>query len=342
VTRLTLADVAADAGVSRATVSLVLRDSPLVAQATRQRVLASMDRLGYVYHRGAASLRSKQSHTVGLIVTEVSNPFFAELTVGVETTLADAGIVVLLGHNYDSLEKQASLFKVMNEFGVDGLLITPAYETTERDLGLVLSAHVPHVLVTRYILGYDGPYVGVDNVVAARMLTEHLLEHGARKLAFIGGPHPSSARRDRRRGIEEALGGRRRKLPERMSIPTPATREAGYDAAMALLDRRDPPDTIICYNDIVAFGVLMACEKRDVAVGRDVRVAGFDDIAESAWKLPALTTVGPNPRELGLRAARLLLQQIAEPSTQVLDDVVEPTLVIRDSCGVHPARELVA
>jgi LacI family transcriptional regulator len=138
--RVTLADVAVDAGVSKATVSLVLRASPLVADTTRARVRQSMDRLGYVYHRGAASLRSRRSHTVGVVVTEVSNPFFAEFTVGAEATLADAGTVVLLGHNYESTAKQASLILVMQEYGVDGLLLTPANNTTATDLAPLLES----------------------------------------------------------------------------------------------------------------------------------------------------------------------------------------------------------
>src|SRR6476620_7059300 len=121
-TRVPLADVAVDAGVSKATVSLVLRESPLVADSTRAKVQQSMDRLGYVYHRGAASLRSRRSHTVGLVVSEVSNPFFAEFTVGAEAVLTESGTVVLLGHNYESTAKQALLIRVMQEYAVDGIL----------------------------------------------------------------------------------------------------------------------------------------------------------------------------------------------------------------------------
>ena len=160
--RVTLMDVAADAKVSRATVSLVVRDSPLVAEATRARVRASMEKLGYVYHRGAASLRSKRSNTVGLLVTDVSNPFYSELTVGVEAALAEAGTVVLLGHNYESLTKQGDLFRVMQEYGADGLLITPAHRTTAADLEPLLTARLPHLLIARYVEGHPAPYVGAD------------------------------------------------------------------------------------------------------------------------------------------------------------------------------------
>ncbi|WP_160159247.1 LacI family DNA-binding transcriptional regulator [Streptomyces sp. SLBN-118] len=336
--RVTLADVAVDAEVSRATVSLVLRESPLVAASTRARVRASMEKLGYVYHRGAASLRSRRSHTVGLVVTEVSNPFFAELTVGVEAALADAGIVVLLGHNYESTAKQADLLRVIPEYGADGLLITPAQNTTAEQLAPLVAARVPHLLLVRYVPGHPASYVGIDNVLGARAATEHLLWHGARKVAFLGGPESSSARRDRRQGVEEALAAHRRRLVASRSVPTPATRQGGYDAALALLGRKDRPDAIVCYSDIVAFGVLLACDELGIRVGEDVLVTGFDDIAESALQHPALTTIAMRPRELGERAARLLIQQIEEPDAPLVNDVSVPELIVRRSCGCRPDR----
>jgi LacI family transcriptional regulator len=333
VARITLTDVAADAGVSKATVSLVLRESPLVAAATRARVQASMARLGYVYHRGAASLRSRRSHTVGLLVTEVSNPFFAEFTVGAEAALAAAGIIVLLGHNYESTSKQASLIHVMQEYGVDGLLLTPAHLTTAADLAPLLAAEVPHVLVTRYVEGHAVPYVGADNVAGARLVTEHVIGHGAKRVAFLGGPEPSSARIDRRRGVEAAIAGQSRRLPKAVDVPTPATRQAGFDAAAKLLSTRHRPDAIVCFNDVVAFGVMLACERHGLKVGSDIMVTGFDDITEAALQHPGLTTVGLNPRDLGRRAAQLLLQQIDDPGRKLPDDVFDPPLVVRGSCG---------
>lgn len=331
--RITLTDVAADAGVSKATVSLVLRESPLVADGTRARVQASMARLGYVYHRGAASLRSRRSHTVGLLVTEVSNPFFAEFTVGAEAALAGAGIIVLLGHNYESTGKQASLIHVMQEYGVDGLLLTPAHSTTAEDLAPLRAARVPHVLVTRYVDGHAAPYVGADNVAGARAVTEHVIGHGAKRIAFLGGPEPSSARVDRRRGVEQAIAEHPRRLPKLLDSPTSATRNGGYDAATALLSGRHRPDAIVCFNDVVAFGVMLACEREGLTVGEDIIVTGFDDITEAALHHPGLTTVGLNPRDLGRRAAELLLQRIDDPLRELPDDVFDPPLLLRGSCG---------
>src|SRR5215470_14502280 len=131
---VTLVEVARDAGVSRATASLVLRGSDLVADETRERVLASMRKLGYVYHRGAASLRTQRSHTVGLIVPDVTNPFFAEMTVGIEQRLDQAQHVVLLGNTAETLNKQERLLAMMQEYRADGVLLCPATGTSAQTI----------------------------------------------------------------------------------------------------------------------------------------------------------------------------------------------------------------
>jgi LacI family transcriptional regulator len=333
--RVTVSDVARDASVSRSTVSLVLRDSPLVADSTRAKVRASMARLGYVYNRGAASLRTRRSHTVGLIVTDVSNPFYAEFTVGAQATLAAAGVTVLLGHNFESADVQTSLISVMQEYGVDGLLLTPAHTTTAAALKPLIAAQLPHVLVTRYVRGHQANYVGADNVGGARAVTEHVLSHEAKRIAFLGGPPSSSSRRDRLVGVKQALAAADIRLSARMSPPSAVSRKGGYDAALELLDRKPVPHAIVCHSDIVAFGVLLACDIKGLTVGKDIIVTGFDNIEDSGLQRPPLTTVGVDPRGLGQRAAQLLLEQIATPTSPVVDYTGQSPLIIRSSCGCH-------
>jgi len=291
-----------------------------------------MDALGYVYHRTAASLRSERTHTIGLLVTNISNPFFAEMTTSVEAELYAAGFVLLLGHNYESVQKQTRWLHVMLEYGVDGLIICPAHGTTPEMLEPLAAARVPHVLLTRYVDGYDASYVGADNVLGARLATEHLLGHGCRRISFLGGPEPSSARRDRQLGLEEAVRDQGL-LPAKPSTATPATRQGGYEAAKELLASNDAPDGIVCYNDIVAFGVLAAARDLGLVIGGDVRVIGFDDIEESRLRQPSLTSVAVTPPPLGQRAARLLHKLIESPANTPSTDIAEPTLTIRSSCG---------
>src|SRR6476661_8664998 len=155
---VTLLDVARDAGVSRATASLVLRGSGLVADETRERVLASMRKLGYVYHRGAANLRTQRSNTVGLIVPDVTNPFFAEMTVGIEERLDQAQHVVLLGNTAETLNKQERLLAMMQEYRADGVLLCPATGTSAQTILRLRQARLPFVLFTRYVDGVETDY----------------------------------------------------------------------------------------------------------------------------------------------------------------------------------------
>src|SRR5215813_1458466 len=186
--RVTLLEVAREAGVSRATASLVLRGSDLVADETRQRVLASMRKLGYVYHRGAASLRTQRSHTVGLIVPDVTNPFFAEMTVGIEERLDQAQHVVLLGNTAETLNKQERLLAMMQEYRADGVLLCPATGTSAQTITRLRQVGLPFVLFTRYVDGVEADYVGADNRRGAELATEHLITLGHRRIAFVGGP----------------------------------------------------------------------------------------------------------------------------------------------------------
>jgi LacI family transcriptional regulator len=296
-----------------------------------------MARLGYVYNRGAASLRRQRTQTLGLIVNEVTNPFFGELTAGVEHEVGEEGYVLLLGHSHDSPEQQARLLRTMSEYGVDGLLLCPAPGTTPEDLEVL--AGLPCVLVARRVPGSNAGYVGADNTLGAELATRHLLGHGARRIAFVGGPLHSSSRAERSRGVEAALAGARLALRPGWSVPSPATWEGGYEAAHGLLRGAPRPDAIVAYNDVVAFGVLVAALDLGLQPGADVLVTGFDGIAAAGHQKPSLTTVSTQPRELGRRAGRQLTNLVEYMTAKPSPDIPAPVLVARESCGCPPARK---
>ena len=333
--RITLMDVAKDAGVSRATASLVLRSSPLVAESTRARVLASMRKLGYVYNRAAASLRTHRSHTIGLIVTDITNPFFAQMTVGSEAHFDQASYGVLLSNTSERLEKQDRLLETMHEYGADGVLLCPAMGTPPETIDRMRRWHLPVVLVARYLLGMNADYVGADNVSGAQMAVEHLVGQGHRRIAFIGGSPDSSARRDRLRGYRKALEHHSLPVDETFLVPSAVTREGGHDAILGLLDLPNPPSAALCYNDVVAFGVMLGLQSAGKIPGKDLAVVGFDDIDEAALWRPALTTVSISPRRIGKEAARLLLERIEAPDDTPRHVTLPPQLVIRASCGAR-------
>jgi LacI family transcriptional regulator len=335
---VTLLEVARDSGVSRATASLVLRGSDLVADETRERVLASMRRLGYVYHRGAASLRTQHSQTVGLIVPDVTNPFFAEMTVGIEARLDQAQHVALLGNTAETLDKQERLLAMMQEYRADGVLLCPVTDTSAEAIAHLRQRRLPFVLFARYVDGVDADYVGADNIRGAEVAIEHLVSLGHQRIAFVGGPANSSARRDRLQGYRNALTRHGLPLDPTLQLTSPTTRQGGHQAICALLKHPEPPTAVLCYNDVVAFGVLLGLQANGRTPGRDVAVVGFDDIAEAALWQPALTTIAVSPRQIGEEAARLLLERVSAPDSAARQVILRTKLIVRESCGAAVTR----
>ncbi|WP_165368024.1 LacI family DNA-binding transcriptional regulator [Phytoactinopolyspora endophytica] len=331
---MTLTDVAAHASVSRATASLVLRESPLVAENTRQRVLASVEALGYVYNRGAASLRMRRTNTVGLVISGLANPFFADLTEGVEEELRPAGYVVLLANTFDDPVHQDTLIRSMMEHQIDGLLIVAAVDSESDFVAPLRDMGVPHMLATRRIRGVEGSYVGPDDDAGARLATQHLLDHGARQIAYFGGPEHGVARIDRVAGMAALLEENTLEPELTWTVPSRVSSSEGYALASKLLKRHPPPEAVICHSDAIAFGLMRALRDADVEIGSACRVIGYDDIEHAqAWS-PSLTSVSVAARTMGRRAARMLVERIetrgAAPDESL---VLRPSLVVRESCG---------
>ena len=337
--RVTLLDVANASGLSRATVSLVLRDSPLVAENTRQRVQEVMKDLGYVYHRAAANLRSHKSHTVGLIVNDITNPFFAEMTVSIEAQLDRANYVSLLCNTSEMLSKQERLFSTMQEYSADGILLCPARGTSLATIEKLQRSRLPFVLFGRHLPGIQADYVGADYMVGARIAVEHLISLGHRKIAFIGG-HPNiSSRQEREQGWRQAQTDHGLPINESFVVDVVATREGGSNAILQLLQLPDKPTACLCFNDVVAFGVMLGLQSMRLQPGVDFAVIRFDDVTESAMIRPTLTTMAVSPRQIGEEAVKLLLDLIENPDQLPRKIILEPQLVIRESCGYHLHKE---
>jgi len=339
VAKVTLKEVAAACGVSRATVSLVLQDSHRVSEGTKERVRVAMREMGYVYDRRAANLRSKRSMTVALVATDVRNPYFAELTMAIEAALYEQGYALLLGYSRDDVEHQERLLEAMIEHRVDGLLLVPSYETTGEMLQRTLGASgTPHVLVTRHVQRYDADYVGVDNVRAAELIGEHLLAEGYRRIAFLGGPAQSTARIERRRGLIEALERWEVAYDPAMSIATTADREGGVGAVEALFAADLRPDAVVCYSDVVAFGAMAALRGAGLKPGVDIAVASFDDLPAAAQQQPTLTSVASYPNRTGAEAADLLRRRMDDPDLPPRTVLLAPELHVRQSTVDPVAR----
>jgi LacI family transcriptional regulator len=332
--RVTLLDVARAAGVSRATASLVIRKSPLVAEATRARVEEALERLGYVYTRGAASMRAARSNTVGVIIPSLANPFFAEMLSGIERALDDAERVVVLADSRESAAKQEKIIRRMRERGVDGLIVCPAAQTRGSLLAQAADWRLPIVQALRHVSESKADYAGIDYAEGMRQAVDHLVGLGHRRIAFVAGGPMHSARAERLAGFREAMA--QHDLDPRIAIEVALAPAGAPEAAGLLLDHPGRPTAAVCFNDIVAAGLSNGLGDRGVRVGTEVSVVGFDDLAEAELVRPRLTSVAAFPAQVGETAARLLLDRLTAPDRPFRRIVSLTRLMIRQSSGPAP------
>ncbi|GAB2503196.1 LacI family DNA-binding transcriptional regulator [Pseudoxanthomonas sangjuensis] len=340
--RITLNDIARACGVSRATVSLVLRGSPLVHADTRRRVEAEMQRQGYVYNRAAANLRQRVSSAVALVINDLSNPFFAEFAAGVDEALGAKGYVTLLGSSNESPARQRQVLGSLMEHHPAGIILSPAEASDAADIELAIGRNTPLLVFNRQLVenqaaGFDYDFLGLDNRAGARTATERLLALGHRGIAFYGGHADSSSCRERRLGYEDALRGAGIAVDPRWMIETAPTRIEANAHADALFADAPAPTAAVCYNDAVALGLMLGLARLGRHPGVDFAVTGFDDIPEAAVGIPPLTTLNADPRARGRQAAELLLQRTATPSLPRRSVIVPVLLTERESTPHAPS-----
>jgi LacI family transcriptional regulator len=330
--RTTIVDVARRAGVSKSTVSLVLGGSSLVADSTRERVTEAMSKLGYIYHRGAATLRGAKSGVLGMVINDLSNPFYVELAIGIEQACQGGAFIPFLANSAEDPVRQQEVIRSMREHGAAGLVLAPAIGTSLNDVK-PLVAGLPVVQVMRRLPGLKASLVAPENREGARKATAYMIENGHKRIAFVGGTNSLSVREERLAGYRLAL--KEAGIPFDASLVIEATTNysGGGAAAVRLLNLPEPATAGLCFNDVVAIGLIRALTQRGVSVGRDFAVIGFDDIEEAKYTLPALTSVAVNARNLGSRAAQLLMRQIAIGSFEPEAVLCPTSLIIRSSCG---------
>lgn len=333
--RVTINDIAAHAGVSRSTVSLVLQGHPRIPQDTGDKVRRSMAELGYTYNRAAANLRRQTSQAVGLIVNDLRNPFFAELTSAIQARVEDEGYFVYLVESGEDLDRQERLLGSLVEHDVAGLIVCPATGTPDGAFDRLLAAGMPLCLAVRPFADARIDYAGSDNYGGAVMATRHLIEAGHRRIAFLGGKHENPVRVDRLAGYFSALQSGGIAFDPALVTESRPTLHSGAEDLKAVLALPAPPTALLCYNDYVAIGVMHALRCNGLIPGEGIAVVGFDGMPETAVTFPPLSTVELHGQGVGRRAAELLLARIAEPSRGPARHVEPATLIVRASSTGH-------
>lgn len=334
---LGMKEVAAHAGVSAATVSKVLNRPESVPEQTRRRVNASIRKLGYVRNESARQLRVGRSRMIGLVVPDVSNPFFIDLARGVEEVASKNGLVVILCNSDDEGGKQDRYLEILEEHRVSGILVTPVADAMSR-LVRLRERGTPVVLVDRGSPSVGQCSVAVDDVLGGERAMSHLLAVGHERVAYLAGPLSVKQVADRYEGALRALRALRR--TDRSSadllvvhadgLSVAAGREAG--AAIAVMPAATRPTGVFCANDLIALGLLQEMTRHGIRVPEDISMVGYDDIDFAAAAAVPLTSVRQPRYQLGLTAAELLIDEAARGEHHRHRQVIfEPDLVIRES-----------
>jgi len=328
--RPTILDVAKQAGVSKSTVSLVLQGASSVKDETRRSVRRAMAEIGYVYNRSAATLRSSSSGLIGLVINDLRNPFFTEFAALFQMELAQAGFATVLANTDEDPKLQGQMIASLVEHGVSGFIISPAYGDEAATLAVLEAANTPTLQVFR-TLERDGgtfPLLAPDYLTGGRLAAEHLLEQGCRKIAFLGGLEGRPVTRERMAGYLSAL---KERGIEPLILTGQSTRAFGKKMVAELHSKHPDIDGVICFNDLVALGVLAACPDLGIKAGPELRVVGFDDIEDGQDSYPPLTTVSCNIPDFAASAARQIVAWIKDGVTPPSEARSPVRLVIRAS-----------
>ncbi|MEU4051908.1 LacI family DNA-binding transcriptional regulator [Streptomyces olivaceus] len=323
-------DVAAEAGLSVATVSRALNGHPSVSPAARHRVRAAVESLGYRPNAVARSLRTDQTRTLGLVISDVMNPYFTELARSVEEEARALGYSVVIGNADERPDLQDHHVTTLLDRRIDGLLVSP---TDGGSPGMLDAARAgtPMVFVDRWIPGVDVPVVRSDGRAAVRDLVAHLHGLGHRRLAIIAGPAATTTGRERVDVFREALGAYGLSLPGAYIGQGDFQAESGRRATECFLDLPEPPDVVFAADNLMALGALDAVRARGLRVPEDIALAAFDDIPWFVHTDPPVTAIAQPTRDLGRAAVRALVERIAG---RVGESVTLPArLVVRRSCG---------
>jgi LacI family transcriptional regulator len=331
-TLATVKDVARRAGVSTSTVSHVLNETRWVSDELRRRVLDASDELGFEPNAVARSLKIKRSFTIGLVISDIGNPFFTAVVRGVEDMAQGAGYTVILGNSDEDPDKEEAYLRILSAKRIDGLILAPTGQTHDY-LRRLVGTGFPLVLLDRIVPELSAPAVLLDNQAAARDAVEHLITLGHRTIGMVAGkPHISSTV-DRLAGYRQALEEAGIAFDEGLVVSGGSQIDAARRATGALLERRNRPSALFVANNLMTIGAVAAIEDHDLLVPDDVAVVGFDDFPWANVFRPTLTCVAQPTYELGRAAAELVLRAIDGTSDASEQIVLHGELIVRESSG---------
>ncbi|MGV8931075.1 MAG: LacI family DNA-binding transcriptional regulator [Luteimonas sp.] len=339
---ITIKDVAKQANVSVATVSRALNGHENVADAVRKRVIEVANQLRYSPHHAARSLSSRRTHTIGVVLPDLYGEFFSELMRGIDHVARERGLHLLVSSYQGNPEEQGAALRAMRG-RVDGLLVMSPFVNDTEILRDNLNPAMPSVLMNSCLPGGGHAAISVDSYGGARAMVRHLIDVGHRRIAFIAGPANNFDAAERLRGYRDELA---EQLPGAQAwiLQGDFDEASGHRAGGELLAAKRRPDAVFAANDMMALGCLFALNQAGLQAPRDIAIAGFDDIPFARYVHPSLTTMRVDIAELGGRALRLLLDNLAKDGAPSSVDraPLAPQLMVRDSSVDRHAKRGIA
>jgi LacI family transcriptional regulator, repressor for deo operon, udp, cdd, tsx, nupC, and nupG len=333
--RPTIKDVAKQANVSAQTVSAVINGKPGITDQTRKRVRGIIEELGYRPFGIARSLRTGQTRTIALIVSDIENPFFSKVASTAEDYAHHSGYSLILYNTHDDPERENRYLEQALQNWVDGVLFV-ATQDRVKSLEMLKAADVPYVALDRIPEQYQGPSITLDNVLASQMATQHLIELGHRRIVHVSGPLHLRLARERLKGYTEAMESHELSPIHEVEEDSNWRFEDGYITTQRMLARESRPTAIAAANDRMAIGAMRAIVDAGLRVPDDISVIGVDDLAVAAYCIPTLTTIRQPFNEIGTLGIRLLLDILEKKPIEQISITLRPTLVIRQSTAPLP------
>jgi LacI family transcriptional regulator len=326
----TIREVAESAGVSYATVSHVINNTRFVTKETRERVLAAMTALNYRPNALARSLRRGKTNTIGLVLPDSANPFFAEISRSIEDEAFKRGYSVFLCNTELDTQRELFYVDVLSNKQVDGIIFVAAGDQPD-SLDYLLRENMPVVLIDRNLPNVQVDVVLTDHQLGGYLATKHLIELGHQRIACIAGPSSITPSAERITGYQKALEEAGLPCDEKLIIRGDYHAQSGMDVTNAILKMTPRPTAIFALNDLMALGALRAASEAGYSVPKDIAIVGYDDLELSRFTSPPLTTISQPKKEISTQAVRLLVQRMSGKSQSPSRVVLPPELIVRRS-----------
>lgn len=328
----TMRDVAKKAGVSLSSVSRVLNGHPYITEEMRERVLAAIEALNYRPNRVAQRLRAAQSHLVGVIFSDIKNPFYTLALNGIEQVLSEQGLSVLISNSDTDQDRENDFIALMQAEEVAGLVIAPVKEDSPV-LAKVVQSGLPVVAIDRRLKDLSVDTVLADNYNGAQSAIQHLIQLKHRRIGILNGPQHLTSARERYQGFLHAMENAGLPVDPELVCFGDYQMESGYTLIHKLLAQPKPPTALFVANNLMTIGALNAIHEAGCSIPDDIAVIGFDDLPWAISLNPPLTTVAQPALEIGVHAAELLLNRITNPDRSARTVTLGTQLIVRASCG---------